>query len=90
MDSQVLSAGYDYYRETNALEELQRVENHSYFVQQQLNLADAWFVTGGARIDDNAHYGTAVNPKLSAGGYPLPFRSGALATSLSVGADLGM
>ena len=88
MDNQVLSAGYDYYRETNALEELQRVENHSYFVQQQLNLADAWFVTGGARIDDNAHYGTAVNPKLSAGGYPLPFRSGAL-SSVRVSANVG-
>ena len=88
MDSQVLSAGYDYYRETNALEELQRVETHSYFVQQQLNLADAWFVTGGARIDDNAHYGTAVNPKLSAGGYPLPFRSGAV-SSVRVSANVG-
>lgn len=88
MDSQVLSAGYDYYRETNALEELQRVENHSYFVQQQLNVADAWFVTGGARIDDNAHYGTAVNPKLSAGGYPLPYRSGAL-SSVRVSANVG-
>ena len=88
LESQVLSAGYDYYRETNALDELQRVENHSYFVQQQLNVADAWFVTGGARIDDNAHYGTAVNPKLSAGGYPLPFRSGAL-SSVRVSANIG-
>ncbi len=88
LESQVLSAGYDYYRETNALDELQRVENHSWFVQQQLNVADAWFVTGGARIDDNAHYGTAVNPKLSAGGYPLPFRSGAL-SSVRVSANVG-
>ena len=87
-ESQVLSAGYDYHREMNALDEQQRVENHSWFVQQQLNLADAWFVTGGARIDDNAHYGTAVNPKLSAGGYPLPFRSGAL-SSVRVSANIG-
>ena len=88
LDSQVLSAGYDYYRETNALDDLQRVENHSYFVQQQLSVADAWFVTGGARVDDNAHYGTAVNPKLSAGGYPLPFRGGAL-SSVKVSANIG-
>ena len=88
LDDQVLSAGYDYYRETNALDDRQRVENHSYFVQQQLNVADAWFVTGGARVDDNAHYGTAVNPKLSAGGYPLPFREGAL-SSVKVSANVG-
>ena len=87
-ESQVLSAGYDYYREANALDELQQVENHSWFVQQQLYVADAWFVTGGARIDDNAHYGTVVNPKLSAGGYPLPFRAGAL-SSVRVSANLG-
>ena len=88
LEDQVLSAGYDYYRETNALDEMQRVANHSYFVQQQLNVADAWFVTGGARVDDNALYGTAVNPKLSAGGYPLPFRAGAL-SSVRVSANVG-
>ena len=88
LDDQVLSAGYDHYRETNALDDLQRVENHSWFVQQQLNVADAWFVTGGARVDDNAHYGTSVNPKLSAGGYPLPFREGPL-SSLKVSANVG-
>ena len=88
LDQQVLSAGYDYYRETNALDDAQRVENHSYFVQQQLTIADAWFVTGGARVDDNAHYGAAVNPKLSAGGYPLPVRAGAL-SSVKVSANVG-
>ena len=88
LDSQVLSAGYDYYSETNALDELQTVANHSYFVQQQFNVADAWFVTAGTRIDDNAHYGTSVNPKLSAGGYPLPFREGPL-SSLKVSANVG-
>ncbi len=88
LDDQVLSAGYDYYSETNTLDELQTVENHSYFLQQQFNVADAWFVTGGARVDDNVHYGTAVNPKLSAGGYPLPFREGAL-SSVKVSANVG-
>ncbi len=88
LDDQVLSAGYDYYSETNALDTLQTVENHSYFLQQQFNVADAWFVTGGARIDDNSLYGTAVNPKLSAGGYPLPYRAGAL-SSVKVSANVG-
>ena len=88
LDDQVLSAGYDYYSETNALDPLQTVENHSYFLQQQLNLADAWFVTGGARIDDNALYGAAVNPKLSAGGYPRPYREGAL-SSVKLSANVG-
>ncbi len=80
LDDQVLSAGYDHYRESNALDPVQTVENHSYFLQQQLDVADAWFVTGGARVDDNALYGATVNPKLSAGGYPLPFREGALSS----------
>ena len=88
LDDQVLSAGYDYYSETNVLDPLQTVENHSYFLQQQFNVADAWFVTGGARVDDNAHYGTAVNPKLSAGGYPLPYREGAL-SSVKVSTNVG-
>ena len=88
LGDQVLSAGYDYYRETNVLDDLQQVENHSWFLQQQFNVADAWFVTGGARVDDNAHYGTAVNPKLSAGGYPLAFREGAL-SSVKVSANVG-
>ena len=88
LDRQVLSAGYDYYREINALDDSQRVANRSWFVQQQLAVAEAWFVTGGARIDDNAHYGTAVNPKLSAGGWPLPVRTGAL-SSVKVSANLG-
>ena len=88
LDDQVLSAGYDYTREANALDPLQRVENHSYFLQQQMNVADAWHVTAGARVDDNAHYGTAVSPKLSAGGYPLPFRDGAL-SSVRVSANVG-
>ena len=88
LDQDVLSAGYDYYRETNALDDAQAVENHSWFVQQQFTIADVWFVTGGARVDDNAHYGTAVNPKLSTGGYPLPVRAGGL-SSVKVSANIG-
>ena len=87
LDRQVLSAGYDYYRETNALDEAQEVENHSWFVQQQFAIGAAWFVTGGARVDDNAHYGTAVSPRLSAGGFPLPVRSGIL-SSVKVSANV--
>ena len=88
LDQQVLSAGYDYYREANALDGTQEIHNHAWFVQQQIAIAGAWFVTGGARVDDNAHYGTAVNPKLSAGGFPLPVRSGTL-SSVKVSVNLG-
>ena len=38
-------------------------------------------------VDDNAHYGTAVSPKLSAGGWPLPVRSGIL-SSVKVSANV--
>ena len=88
LEAQVLSAGYDYYRETNGLDALQRVANHSWFVQQRLDVAGAWFITGGVRVDDNAHYGAAVSPRLSAGGYPLPFRTGAV-SSVRVSANVG-
>ena len=64
------------------------VENHSYSVQQQFSVADSWFVARGARVDDNAHYGAAINPKLSGGGYRLPFREGAL-SSVKVSANVG-
>ena len=58
------------------------------FDQQSVDVAGAWFVTGGARIDENAHYGTVVNPKLPTGGYPLPYREGTL-SSVKVSANVG-
>ena len=87
-DDQELSAGWDYALESDALAADEHIGNHSYFVQQQFVLAGAWFVTAGARADANALYGWSVNPKLSAGGYPLPFSEGPV-SSVKVFANLG-
>ena len=88
MDDQVVSAGYDYYRETDPLNPTFLIENHAYFAQQQFTIADRWFVTGGARIDDNSRFGTEVSPKLSVGGYPVPFSTGPV-SSVKVFANIG-
>ena len=88
MDDQVLSAGYDYYRETDPLNPTFLIENHAYFAQQQFTIADDWFVTAGARIDDNSRFGTEVSPKLSVGGFPVPFGTGSV-SSVKVFANIG-
>ena len=87
LDDQVFSVGYEYERESDPLQDF-RVDDHAYFAQQQFALADRWSVTLGGRIDDHSHYGTEFSPKLSAGGYPLPFRSGPL-SSLKVFTSIG-
>ena len=88
LGDQVLSAGYDYYRETDPLNDGFLVENNAYFAQQQFTIAERWFVTAGARVDDNTRYGTEVSPKLSVGGYPAPFSEG-LVSSVKVFANVG-
>ena len=79
LDDQVLSAGYTYERESDPRQHF-RGDAHAYFAQQQFALADRWYVTLGGRIDAHSHYGTDFSPKLSAGGYPVPFRSGPLSS----------
>jgi outer membrane cobalamin receptor len=71
--TQVLSAGYEYERESDPLNASFLVQNHAYFVQQQFNGRDRWFAGIGARVNDNSRYGTEVIPKLSLGGYLRPF-----------------
>ena len=87
LTNQVFSAGYAYDRESDPLQDF-RVDDHAYFAQQQFAIADRWSVTLGGRFDDHSHYGTEFSPKLSAGGYPLPFRPGPL-SSLKVFASIG-
>ena len=84
---QVLTIGYEYERETDPLQDF-RVNAHAYFAQQQFALSDRWYAAVGARIDDHSHYDARVSPKLSAGGYPVPFRSGAI-SSVKVFANVG-
>ena len=88
LDDDVLSAGYDYYRETDPLNPTFLIENHAYFGQQQITIADRWFVTGGARIDDNSRFGTEVSPKLSVGGYAVPIGAGSV-SSVKLFANIG-
>ena len=64
------------------------ITNHGYFAQQQFTIADDWFLNVGARVDDNSHFGTNTSPKVSVGGYPVPFADGPL-SSVKVFASVG-
>jgi outer membrane receptor protein involved in Fe transport len=64
------------------------LHNHALFIQQQWSLRDRWFVTAGARVDSKDTYDTFVSPKLSLGGYLVPFRRGAV-SSLKVFGNVG-
>ena len=87
LDNQVFSAGYEYVEEKDPTEALFSIDNHSFFAQQQFAL-DQWFVTVGARVDNNSRFGTEVSPKLSAGGFPMPYRPGGL-SSVKVFVNVG-
>lgn len=77
---QRLSAGYDWERETNPLVPGYSNSNNAVFVQQQFSARDRWFVTVGARVDAKESYDTFVSPKLSAGGFIVPLRRGAVSS----------
>ncbi|HEY7445484.1 MAG TPA: TonB-dependent receptor [Vicinamibacterales bacterium] len=83
--TQRFSAGYEYERETDPLNDGFRVDNNAYFVQQQFNAWDRWFAGIGARINDNSRYGTEVIPKLSLGGYLRPFTGGPISSVKAFG-----
>ena len=87
MGTQVFSVGYEYLEEKDPTEALFAIDNHSLFVQQQF-MVWQWFLTAGARVDDNSRFGTEVSPKLSAGGFPVPFRSGPV-SSVKVFVNVG-
>ncbi len=74
--SHMLSGGYEYERETDPLNAAFLVQNHAYFIQQQFNFGRRWFAGAGARVDDNTRFGTNSSPKVSLGGFLLPFRTG--------------
>jgi vitamin B12 transporter len=72
---QILSGGYDYERESDPTNPTYRVANHALFVQQQFKLQQRWLATVGVRMDQNSRYGTHASPKLSLGGYLVPYRA---------------
>ena len=83
-----LSAGYEWERETNELIPDQELNNNAFYVQQQFNVDDRWFAAVGGRVDAKDLFDTFFSPKLSAGGYVVPFNSGGL-SSLKVFGNLG-
>ena len=88
LNTQVLSAGYEYQRESDPQSAGFLIENHAYFAQQQFDIDDRWFVTVGGRVDDNTRFGTELSPKVSAGGFLVPFTSGPV-SSVRVFANIG-
>ena len=87
MNHQVFSAGYEHLEEKDPTKETFSINNNAFFAQQQFTHGQ-WFVTTGARVDDNSRFGTEVSPKLSAGGFPVPFRVGAV-SSVKVFVNVG-
>jgi vitamin B12 transporter len=86
--SQMLSGGYDYERESDPLNPSFLVENHAFFVQQQFQAQDRWLATLGVRLDRNSHYGNNASPKLSLGGFLLPYQKGSV-SSVKVFSNIG-
>jgi vitamin B12 transporter len=78
---QMLVGGYDYERETDPLNPGFLVENHAYFVQQQFRARDRWLASVGVRLDHNSRYGNNASPKLSLGGFLVPYRPGAFSSA---------
>jgi outer membrane receptor protein involved in Fe transport len=64
------------------------LDNNAFFVQQQFSVSDRWFVSVGGRVDRKDGYDTFFSPKLSAGGFVLPYRSGPV-SSLKVFGNIG-
>jgi vitamin B12 transporter len=85
---QRFSAGYEWERETNPVVGVQDLQNNAIFVQQHVDLADRWFITFGARADRKEGYDSFFSPKLSAGGFLLPFGNGTV-SSLKVFGNIG-
>ncbi len=87
-DAARTSAGYEWERERNPAVDGFTLNNHSVFVQQHLSMGDRWFATAGARIDAKDTYDTFVSPKLTVGGFLVPFRRGAV-SSIKVFGNIG-
>ena len=85
---QRLSVGYEWERETNPLVGVQDLQNNAFFIQQHFSLRDRWFATVGARADRKEGYDSFFSPKLSVGGFLLPFTSGTV-SSVKVFGNIG-
>lgn len=83
-----VTAGYEWERESNPDVDQFELDNHSAFVQAHAAIADRWFATAGVRVDGKERYDTFVSPKLSAGGFLVPYRGGGL-SSVKVFGNIG-
>ena len=83
-----VSGGYEWEREENPATTEFRLTNQAAFVQYHAAIGDRWFVTAGGRLDSKESYDTFFSPKLSVGGFLLPYRTGAL-SSLKVFGNVG-
>jgi outer membrane cobalamin receptor len=83
-----LTAGYEWERESNPDVDQFQLDNQAAFLQAHAAIADRWFATAGVRVDSKESYDTFVSPKLSAGGFLVPYRSGAL-SSVKIFGNIG-
>ena len=88
VSGQRLSVGYEWEREINPGVVGFNLDNNALFVQHQSAVADRWFFTIGARVDSKERYDTYVSPKLSAGGFLLPYRAARL-SSVKIFGNIG-
>ncbi|HEX7282030.1 MAG TPA: TonB-dependent receptor [Vicinamibacterales bacterium] len=82
------SAGYEWERERNPAVNGFTLNNHAAFIQQHVSIGERVFVTAGARFDSKDTYDTFVSPKLSIGGFVVPFRRGRV-SSVKVFGNIG-
>ena len=57
-------------------------------MQQQFRAQDRWLATVGVRFDRNSNYGDSASPKLSLGGFLMPYRKGSV-SSVKVFSNIG-
>ena len=83
-----VSGGYEWEREENPAIAGFRLNNQAAFVQYHAAIGDRWFATAGGRVDSKDSYETYFSPKLSAGGFVVPYRGGGF-SSLKVFVNVG-
>ena len=83
-----LTGGYEWEREESPTTPDFRLNNQAAFVQYHAAFGDRWFATAGGRVDSKDTYDTFFSPKLSAGGFVVPYRRGGL-SSLKVFGNIG-
>ena len=71
-----LTGGYEWEREESPTAADFRLNNQAVFVQYHAAFGERWFATAGGRVDSKDTYDTFFSPKLSAGGFIVPYRRG--------------